>query len=355
MGNFNRRCCTNRGAVVALDARTGKARWKTYTIPSPAVEQYRNTENIPQYGPAGASVMNSPTIDKQRGLLYFGTGQNHGSPADTNSDAVFAIAISDGHIVWKTQTTVGDTWPAFSSQPNDNHEVHQDFDFSASPILIAGEGGNDILVAGQKSGEIFGFNPDNGDIVWRRQLGRGGAMGGVHFGMAAQGQTVFVPIHDNDTWLETLQPALTGSAKPGLFALDAFSGKQLWSAPLQKNCRKGDRCLGYSAAITATPHAVFAARRDGELQAFNSRTGALIWSFDTAREFTALNGDLASGGSIAGAGPVVVDGMVYLNSGYGLYGSLPGNVLLAFSPQEPVTQNYFRQQPAANRRGATLQ
>ena len=331
IGNFDDSCCTNRGAIIALDARTGIKRWKTYTIPSPAIERYRNADGIPQYGPSGASVMNSPTIDKKRGLLYFGTGQNHSSPSDGNSDAIFALAIDDGHVVWKTQVTAGDIWPVSSSHPKNENEVHVDNDFSASPILIHGENQKDILVAGQKLGEVFGLNPDDGSILWRNQVGRGAPMGGVHFGMAAQGQTVFVPIHDNDTWLETLQPMPVGPARPGLYALDAFTGKMLWSAPLSKYCPKNSNCLGFSAAITAIPGVVFAARRDGVFHAFNSTNGKMIWAFDTAREFTALNGQQANGGSIAGPGPLIVNGMVYINSGYGIYGSSPGNVLLAFS------------------------
>ena len=331
MGNFNSSCCTNRGAMIALDPLTGKTRWKTYTIPSPASEHYRNAEGIMQYGPAGASVMNSPTIDKKRGLLYFGTGQNHGASSDGNSDAIFALSIKDGRIAWTAQTTRGDIWPVSSSHPKNDKEVHHDFDFSASPILIHGKDGQDVLVAGQKSGEVFGLNPNDGTILWRNRLGRGGTMGGVHFGMAAQGQTIFVPIHDNDTWLETLKPELIGPAAPGLYALDAFTGKVSWSAPISKYCQKENGCLGYSAAITALPGVVFAARRDGMLQAFDSVSGDMVWSFDTAQKFTTLNGDSAMGGDIAGPGPIIVDGMVYVNSGYGIYGGVPGNVLLVFS------------------------
>ena len=330
MGNFNERCCTNRGAVLSLDPKTGALRWKTYTIPEPAQARYRNPEGIAQYGPAGASVMNSPTIDKQRGLLYFGTGQNHGAASDGNSDAIFALSIEDGQVAWKTQTTPGDIWPVGPSHPKNNKEVHHDFDFSASPILIHGKEG-DVLVAGQKSGEVFGLNPDDGSILWRNKLGRGGAMGGVHFGMAAQGHNLFVPIHDNDTWLQTLKPQLQGPPRPGLYALNALTGNVVWSAPVSKHCQKEKGCLGYSAAITAIPGVVFAARRDGMLQAFDSVSGDMIWSYDTAQTLTTLKGDTAMGGDIAGPGPIIADGMVYVNSGYGIYGGVPGNVLLAFS------------------------
>ena len=156
-------------------------------------------------------------------------------------------------------------------------------------------------------------------------------MGGVHFGMAADGQVVFVPIHDNDTWLTSLHPIPKGLASPGLYALDAFTGSRLWSAVVDCSGRRA--CLGYSAPITAIPGVVFAAARDGQLHAYDSKSGKRLWSFDTAQTFTGVNGDTAKGGDISGAGPVIKDGMVYVNSGYGLYDGVPGNVLLAFSPK----------------------
>jgi polyvinyl alcohol dehydrogenase (cytochrome) len=337
MGNYDvsdphGSCCTNRGAVLALDANSGKTLWKTYTIPKEPVEQLRNQVGTAQFGPAGASVMTTPTLDLERQALYIGTGQNHGVVTDTNSDAVMALALSDGRLLWSTQVTARDTWPASPfRREEDNQDVFLDFDFAASPILVHRKNGGDILVAGQKSGEVLGFDPESGAIRWRNRLGRGGAAGGIHFSMAQQGSSVFVPMHDSPYGLDSISPPLTAPAQPGLNAVDAFTGRTLWRTRVTDYCTKGSACLGISAAITAVPGAVFAARRDGGFEAFDSVTGKVIWSFDTAREFTALNGERARGGSIAGAGPLVVDGMVYVNSGYGIYESSPGNVLLAFS------------------------
>ena len=44
-----------------------------------------------------------------------------------------------------------------------------------------------------------------------------------------------------------------------------------------------------------------------------------------------MNGVAAKGGSIDGPGPVVVGGQVFVNSGYGYFNAIAGNVLLAFS------------------------
>lgn len=83
--------------------------------------------------------------------------------------------------------------------------------------------------------------------------------------------------------------------------------------------------------MTAIPGAVFSGSLDGCLRAYPTVDGEVLWSYDTIREYGwTVNGMLAKGGSINGPGPVVVDGMVYVNSGYGQFGSIPGNVLLAF-------------------------
>ena len=39
--------------------------------------------------------------------------------------------------------------------------------------------------------------------------------------------------------------------------------------------------------------------------------------------------------SLDAAGPTVAGGFVFVNAGYGLYGSRPGNVLAAFAPESP--------------------
>jgi len=49
------------------------------------------------------------------------------------------------------------------------------------------------------------------------------------------------------------------------------------------------------------------------------------------REYQTVNGVRATGGSLNGPGAVAVDGMLIVNSGYARLGSIPGNVLLAFS------------------------
>jgi polyvinyl alcohol dehydrogenase (cytochrome) len=56
-----------------------------------------------------------------------------------------------------------------------------------------------------------------------------------------------------------------------------------------------------------------------------------LWDVDTIGEYHTVNGVTARGGSIDGPGAVVVGGVLYVNSGYGFLGAMPGNVLLAYT------------------------
>jgi polyvinyl alcohol dehydrogenase (cytochrome) len=88
---------------------------------------------------------------------------------------------------------------------------------------------------------------------------------------------------------------------------------------------------GILSAVTAIPGAVFAGHMDGRVRAYDSATGKVLWEYDSTGEVKTTSGATAHGGSVGGGGPMVVDGTVYINSGYGIYWHMPGNVLLAFS------------------------
>ena len=86
---------------------------------------------------------------------------------------------------------------------------------------------------------------------------------------------------------------------------------------------------GANGASDCDSGVVFVGSLDGHLRAYDTRNGTLLWDFDTAQPFTTANGVQARGGSLNGAGPTIVGGMVYVNSGY--TNAMAGNVLLAFS------------------------
>ena len=110
----------------------------------------------------------------------------------------------------------------------------------------------------------------------------------------------------------------------------------LWQTPApQPDCKDKPGCSeGQPQAATLTPGLVFSGSMDGHLRAYNMNDGIIVWDVDTKGPHITVNGVAGSGGSIKGAGVTVINGWVYVASGYGLWG-MPGNVLLAYGPAKP--------------------
>jgi polyvinyl alcohol dehydrogenase (cytochrome) len=326
-------CCTFRGSIVALDAWTGSRKWKSFTI----MEEPKPVKTTPIgtriFAPSGAPIWNPPMIDAKRGLLYAGTGENYSSPANDRSDAVLAMRLTDGAILWYRQMVKGDAWNVgcmIEGNANCPVENGPDVDFGAGTILITRPGGGDLLLAGQKNGYVYALDPDRqGALLWKTRVGRGGIQGGIHFGMAADGTRIYAPISDMKNGRDGRVDNYP--RHPGMHALDAITGKILWSAVPMDACGEREFCdTGISAAVTAIPGVVFAGHMDGHFRAYAGMTGRILFDYDTTREIATVSGAKAHGGSFGGAGPAVRDGYVAVNSGYGMYFHMPGNVLFVF-------------------------
>jgi len=321
-------CCTFRGSVVALDAATGNQIWKSYTITETPVQTGKNSLGTTQWAPAGAAVWSSPTIDEKRGAIYVGTGNAYTQPAVKTSDAVVAMDIKTGKILWANQATTADAFlvgcrPGVENCPKD---LGPDFDFGNAPILRSLPGGKRVLVIGQKSGIVWGLDPDNeGKELWHFKAGKGGALGGIEWGSAADDHAAYVPVSD------VLAPGPNDAG--GIFALRLATGEELWHTPSPKlDCNTGRGCTGaQSAPASVMPGVVFSGSVDGHLRAYSTKDGSIIWDFNTVREYETVNKVPAKGGSIDAAGPAIGEGLVVTNSGYSLWKGIAGNVLLAFS------------------------
>jgi polyvinyl alcohol dehydrogenase (cytochrome) len=327
-------CCTFRGSVAALDLSTGKQRWKHYTVVETPKTQGKTGVGTSIIGPSGAPVWNSPTYDAATNRLYFGSGENYSSPADGNSDAVFAVDAKSGRRIWVSQLTAGDAWNVGCMMGNENcpKEKGPDLDIASSTLVMPLSGGRSMIVTGQKSGDVHGLDPANGKLIWKTNLGHGGTQGGVHFGMAAQGRLIYAPIND---MADTRDARVYDKAKTGagLHAVDAANGKVLWKALADNVCGDRKNCdPGISSAISAVPGMVFAGHLDGRFRAYDGRNGKVLWSFDTTKEVKTITGEMAHGGSMSGPGAAISNGHVVVNSGYGLYYHMPGNLLMVFTP-----------------------
>jgi polyvinyl alcohol dehydrogenase (cytochrome) len=325
-GQPNYECCTFRGSVVAYDAVSGKQLWQGFTIPTPPAPTRTTSRGTQLHGPSGAAIWSAVTIDAKRKLLYVATGDGYSEPAEGSSDAIIAFELKSGKRKWVRQVLSGDVWLTACPQQDPRSEtcpqkMGPDFDFGSNPILRRMPTGKDILIAGQKSGIAWAFDPDKrGEIVWQQRVGRGSATGGVQFGPAAD---------DEHGYFATSDQFLNREAG-GLTAVKLATGEKVWST--RPACPATGNCLpAQSAAVTVIPGAVFAGSLDGMMRAYSTRDGALLWEYNSAREYQTVNGIDGRGGALNGPGPVVAGGMFFMNSGYAaIGGNSPGNVLLAF-------------------------
>ena len=323
-------CCTFRGSLVALDAASGKQIWKTYTIPQAPQRTTKTTRGTQLWGPSGGAVWSQPSVDAERNRIYISTGDAYSNPATRETDAIMALAMDTGRVLWIQQTLANDAWnvgclDTGAGRVNCPEGAGPDHDFSSSPAVGVLPDGKRIIIAGQKSGELFGLNPDTGEQLWKTRVGQGGLLGGIEWGFSVDETTAYVSLSNA---LEK-KPGEAG----GMVAVNIADGKTRWTIPPTAdtcNARRGCN-TGQPAAVSSIPGVVFSGSLDGHLRAYDSRTGKVLWEVNTVNEYDTVNRIPARGGSMNGPGATIVGGMLFVNSGYGSLGFMPGNVVLAFS------------------------
>jgi polyvinyl alcohol dehydrogenase (cytochrome) len=345
-GQADYTCCTFRGYLVALDAMSGDTIWKTYTIAEAPKAVGRNSLGKDMLAPAGAGVWVTPILDLKRRALYFGTG-NAFSGAPRTANAIMALSMDTGKVLWSMQALPLDVWhngcpqtipggafPGRGGAPpgarggggrggppypaeNCPNPTGPDWDFSAPAALATTTDGRDILIAPQKQGLVWAINPDTGAVLWKQDVAREIAGG--------RGETLFGGAVDD-------QKAYFGLVSGAHLALDLKTGEEVWYSPIVRPAGRENK-RGVVGAVTLIPGVLLSGAGDGVVRAVSSKTGQLLWQFDTVQDFTTVNGVAARGGSLASGGPMVANGMVFIGSGYpGFQGGDPGNVLLAFAP-----------------------
>jgi len=336
-------CCTFRGSESAVDAATGKVIWKRYMIAETAKPQRKTKRGAAVIGPSGVGVWTAPTLDPEHDTLFITTGDNYSDPPTSLSDAVVALRMSTGEILWSKQLTAKDSWNGacyLAGNKNCPDSDGPDFDFAASSVLVQLPNGRRALLLGQKSGMVYAVDPDRkGQTLWQSRAGKGGTVGGIEWGVASDGRNLYAALSDIDFQVGMVpgtgnrEYKLDPDKGGGMFAFRVDNGERVWqTAP--PGCGGKPACSpAQSSAVTGIPGAVFSGSIDGHLRAYATETGKIIWDFDTAREFKTVNGIPGHGGAIDVAGPVVANGMVFAVSGYPSRGALPGNVLIAFSAE----------------------
>lgn len=332
VADANYECCRFRGNVVALDAATGRRRWKTYMIaeePRPTKKTKLGTQ---LWGPSGVAVWTTPTVDAKRKVIYIGTGNSYSFPAAPTEDAVVALDMDSGKFRWIHQFTGGDVWNGGcrSGDPAVCSEDAPDYDFSSSPILVD-VNGRQMLVVGNKSGNIYAMDPDHeGKVLWDAKVSRGGTSGGILWGPATDGQNIYAALNDVVRNGGETDPNQGG----GMVAVSIANGEKVWFTPPTPCADRKPCSPGQAAAVTVVPGVVFSGSNDGRMRAYSTQNGKTIWEYDTVQEYTTVNGTQAKGGSINNGGPAVAGGMLFTNAGYSHHsGVIPGNVLLGFAVQ----------------------
>lgn len=295
---------TFRGSVVCLELGTGAEIWRFYTVPA-ATQIGTKDGGRPVFGPAGASIWATPTLDPPRRLLYIATGNAYSGPKElqTRAEAVIALELDTGKVRWEVQARPGAD-DVYTNERLAGEDEGPDLDFGQSPMLLGGPTGNQWLACGQKSGWMYLLDPRNGAKIWETKVGAGGGLGGLEFGSATDGDRIFGAI---------------AAGEGNVAALDAKSGKILWQT-------WNETGVNHAPVIIAGPKddlVVFEGSNRGVLRAYDARNGRVVWSF----QFT-------KGTSIQG-GATVANGMVFVGAGYhsALGGAQKGagNELRAFS------------------------
>ncbi|MFT6093532.1 MAG: polyvinyl alcohol dehydrogenase (cytochrome) [Pseudohongiellaceae bacterium] len=336
-GNPKFECCENHGAVTALNVRTGEKLWEYHTMPAAQYTGAVSSTGVKQRGPSGAPIWTTPTIDAERGQIYVTTGENTSHPTTGTSDSIIALNLETGEEKWVFQALKNDMWNFGCSADGPNCIVladtnSVDFDFGGPAILVE-SGEKQLLIAGQKSGDIWALDPDSGALVWNQRVGEGTALGGNHWGIATDSERAFMTINDPGNRSE--------NSVPGIYTYFVGTGEPSWSYRVEPDCdarserlRRCESLYGFSATPLSVDGAVITGGLDGRVFIFNSGTGEQLFKFDTVSDFETVNGVEGYGGSIDSHSISAGSGMVFVGSGYGSFSQVAGNVLLAFRPSK---------------------
>ena len=275
-----------------------------------------------QYAPAGVAVWKTPTVDAKRNAIYFGTGDSETEPAAPTSDAVMALDMKTGKVLWTYQAQQNDAWlggcQGAGKTDNCPDEMGPEWDIGNSPILRTLANGKRLLVAGTKNGDVFALDPDNGGAkVWRGNVsptapGQGpGRVSGILWGGAADTSSAYY-----------------GLSGGGIVSVQLATGERNWYTSFTAS---NGRRVSNAAATTAIPGVAFVGGTDGKLRAVSTANGNQIWETDTDRAFETVNRVPAHGGAMGAPGATIANGMLFVGAGYAVMGGQAGNVLLAYS------------------------
>ena len=342
---------TFRGAIVALNAQTGRILWRTYSLP--------DNNGLPG-GYAGSTMFAPPSVDLQAGFVYGTFGQPYTEPAGVTlchathggftesceqpgsyAKSIVAFDLRTGTPRWSYRVQGHAPWlqacgnqalPVTWCAPESDGEK---WDIGGSGVNVMRLRMNgrwrNVVGAGEKSGVYTLLDARTGEFIWDSLIGPGGDQGGMEWGTAFDGNRIFVSItnHHHIPYKLTQNGVIMPTTVTGgsWAALDPMTGKILWQTAdpqvetLSDLGTVGVWDLGPVTVANGVVYASSMAKLPNQNQMFalDAVTGAILWQY--------------SAGSSVNSGPAVVDGSVYWGSGYsrsGVEGS-GNNHLFAFS------------------------
>jgi polyvinyl alcohol dehydrogenase (cytochrome) len=312
-------CCTFRGAVVALDAQTGRIVWRTYGLP--------DNGGVPG-GWAGAAIIAPPAVDLAAGLLYATYGNLYTSPPSVSAcnaaspngfsescippgayfKSLVALDLRTGAPQWSYRVQGHDPWVrACGAQPPtvtwcapESDGEKWDLGGSGPNVFQLGRGthGRDVVGLGEKSGVYVLLDAKTGEFLWNTLVGPGGDQGGMEWGTAFDGDRIYVAITNQHHIPYRLTPSGAPATGGSWAALDPTTGQILW----QTGDPQGAWDLAPVTVANGVVYASSMAKIGSEMFALDASTGATLWQF--------------AAGSSVNSGPAVADGTVFWGSGY---------------------------------------
>lgn len=321
-----------RGYVTAYDAASGKQLWRFFIVPGDPADGFENeamkmaaeTWSGPwwTYG-GGGNAWNAFSYDPETGTVFVGTGNgspwNHKIRSRGKGDNLFlssilALDAETGTYKWHYQTNPADSW---------DYNAAMDMEFAE---LELGGKQRKVLLTAPKNGFFYVIDRTSGELIsaeaytkqtWAKGIdlktGRPidvpgnryeqgkffmqpspvGSHSWLPMAYSPESGLAYIPVIEMGAWLYDYFPSVEGWKRseihgPGggmgldlplgegsasLVAWDPVKQKQAWRIKVPTNVSGG--------VMASAGGLVFQGRVDNRFNAYDAKTGKLVWSFDT--------------------------------------------------------------------------
>jgi alcohol dehydrogenase (cytochrome c) len=302
------------GNISAFDPKTGARLWQWQSIPGPG-EPGHDTWSGDSWKRGGGAIWSGVAIDGNTDTLYVNTGNpqpdflgklREGKNLYTDSMVALDISGAKPKLKWYHQFIA--------------HDTH-DWDPAMPPVLFTGKvNGKEtkLAAAGDKAGNFWILNAENGDLISKTpvsyQLNQDteptvqganyacpNTNGGVEYNGGAYDpatNSFFVPSTNQcGKWSANTEakfvagqfylggpfPSLVGPNTGWFSAIDVGTGVFDWRHHLDLPANGGALVMNYSSSKNPPPQEslVFTGTLDGHFDAYDAKSGKLLWQHNT--------------------------------------------------------------------------